>query len=168
VNLTEIRNKVKSITDYSPELTTYNEQLDLLINDAYNAIWTEKRWRWAQKVLFLDIWPDIVPLQPDGTTKNANVLNNRRLITFSGAVRALESYPYQWEGQIIEIQGRDYFIDQVLNSTTIRLREPFRGTSDVDDITWRIKHRFYDLPPNAIEILSLVHKDTPAVGKIPP
>jgi hypothetical protein len=40
VNLTEIRNKVKSITDYSPELTTYNEQLDLLINDAYNAIWT--------------------------------------------------------------------------------------------------------------------------------
>ena len=168
MNLTEIRNKIKSITDYSPELTTYNEQLDILINDAYNAIWTEKRWRWAQKVIFLDIWPDIVPLQPDGTTKNANVLNNRRLVSFSGAIRALESYPYQWEGQIIEIQGRDYFIDQVISPTQIRLREPFRGTSDVDDITWKFKHRFYDLPADAIEILGLVHKDTPAVGKIPP
>lgn len=168
MNLTEIRNKIKSITDYSPELTTYNEQLDILINDAYNAIWTEKRWRWAQKVIFLDIWPDIVPLQPDGTTKNAGVTNNRRRVTFSGPLRSLESYPYQWEGQIIEIQGRDYFIDQVISSTDIRLREPFRGTTDVDDTTWKIKHRFYDLPPDAIEILGLVHKDTPAVGKIPP
>ena len=168
MNLTEIRNKIKSITDYSPELTTYNEQLDILINDAYNAIWTEKRWRWAQKVIFLDIWPDIVPLQPDGTTKNAGVTNNRRRVTFSGALRSLESYPYQWEGQIIQIQGRDYFIDQVISSTEIRLREPFRGTTDVDDVTWIFKHRFYDLPPDAIEILGLVHKDTPAVGKIPP
>ena len=168
MNLTEIRNKVKSITDYSPELTVYNEQLDILINDAYNAIWTEKRWRWAQKVIFLDIWPDIVPLQPDATTKNALVTNNRRRVTFSGALRSLESYPYQWEGQIIEIQGRDYFIDQVISSNEIRLRDPFRGTTAVDDVTWTIKHRFYDLPPDAIEILGLVHKDTPAAGKMPP
>jgi hypothetical protein len=168
VNLTEIRNKIKSITDYSPELATYNEQLDLLINDAYNAIWTEKRWRFAQKVMFMDIWPDVLPLQPDGTTKNAGVTNNRRRVTFSGAVRALESYPYVWEGQIIEIQGRDYFIDQVISGTDIRLREPFRGTTNVDDTTWKIKHRFYDLPPDAIEILGLMHKDTPAAGKIPP
>lgn len=168
MNLTEIRNKVKSITDYAPELTVYNEQLDLLINDAYNCIWTEKRWRWAQKTVFLDIWPDIVPLQPDGTTKNAGVTSNRRRVTFSGALRSLESYPHQWEGQIIEIQGRDYFIDQVISSTDIRLREPFRGTSDVDDVTWKFKHRFYDLPTDAIEILGLIHKDTPAAGRMPP
>ncbi len=168
MNLTEIRNKIKSITDYSPELALYNEQLDILINDAYNAIWTEKRWKWAQKTIFIDIWPDVLPLQPDGTTKNASVTNNRRRVTFSGPVRALDSYPYQWEGQIIEIQGRDYFIDQVISGTDIRLREPFRGTTSVDDVTWKIKHRFYDLPADAIEILGLVHKDTPAAGKIPP
>ncbi len=168
MNLTEIRNKVKSITDYSPELTVYNEQLDILINDAYNALWTEKRWRFAQKTIFMDIWPDIVPLQPDGTTKNASVLNNRRRVTFSGSVRALESYPYVWEGQIIEIQGRDYFIDQVIAANEIRLRDPFRGTTNTDDLTWKIKHRFYDLPADAIEILGLLHKDTPAAGKIPP
>jgi hypothetical protein len=80
----------------------------------------------------------------------------------------METYPYEWEGQIIEIQGRDYFIDAVVSGTEIRLREPFRGTTDVDDVTWIIKHRFYDLPADAIEILGLVHKDTPAAGKLPP
>jgi hypothetical protein len=169
VNLTEARNKVKSITDYSPELAVYNEQLDILINDAYNALWTEKRWKFAQKTIFMDIWPDLVPAQPNGTTIiNASVTNNRRRVTFSGPIRAMETYPYVWEGQVIQIQGRDYFIDAVVSGTEIRLREPFRGTTDVDDVTWVIKHRFYDLPADAIEILALVHKDTPAVGKIPP
>jgi len=168
VNLTELRNKVKSITDYSPELTVYNEQLDILINDAYNALWTEKRWKFAQKTIYMDIWPDIVPLQPSGSTINASVSNNRRRVTFSGPVRAMETYPYEWEGQVIQIQGRDYFIDAVISGTEIRLREPFRGTTNVDDETWKIKHRFYDLPADAVEILGLTHKDTPAVGKIPP
>lgn len=169
MNLTELRNKVKSITDYAPELTTYNEQLDILINDAYNALWTSKRWKWAQKTTFLDIWPDVLPLQPDGTTvRNASVINNRRRVTFNGAVRALDSYPRMWEGQIFEVDGRDYHIDQVISGIDIRLREPFRGITNVDNVTWKIKHRFYDLPPDAIEILGLQHKDTPAVGKIPP
>lgn len=169
MNLTEIRNKVKSVTDYSPELAVYNEQLDLLINDAYNAIWTEKRWKFAQKTIYMDIWPDLVPAQPNGTTIiNASVTNNRRRVTFSGPIRAMETYPYEWEGQVIQIQGRDYFIDAVISGTEIRLREPFRGTTSVDDESWKIKHRFYDLPADAVEILGLVHKDTPAVGKIPP
>ena len=169
MNLTEARNKVKSITDYSPELAVYNEQLDILINDAYNALWTEKRWKFAQKTIFMDIWPDLVPAQPNGTTViNASVTNNRRRVTFSGPIRAMETYPYVWEGQVIQIQGRDYFIDAVVSGTEIRLREPFRGTTGVDDESWKIKHRFYDLPADAIEILALIHKDTPAVGKIPP
>ena len=168
MNLTEIRNKIKSITDYSPELTVYNEQLDLLVNDAYNAIWTEKRWRFAQKTIFMDIWPDVVSLQPDGTTKTVSVTNNRRSLVFSAPINALLSYPYVWEGQIIEVDGRDYFIDAVINGTTIRLREPFRGTTLATNGTWKLKHRFYDLPPDAVEILGLLHKDTPAVGKIPP
>jgi hypothetical protein len=168
VNLTEIRNKIKSITDYSPELTVYNEQLDLLVGDAYNAIWTEKRWRFAQKTIFMDIWPDVVSLQPDGTTKTVSVTNNRRSLVFSAPINALLSYPYVWEGQIIEVDGRDYFIDAVINGTTIRLREPFRGTTLATNGTWKLKHRFYDLPADAVEILGLLHKDTPAVGKIPP
>jgi len=167
MNLTEIRNKIKSITDYSPELAVYNEQLDILVNDAYNAIWTEKRWKWAQKTIFMDIWPDLVSAQPNLTTVDANVISNRRAVSFSGAVLALASYPYQWEGQIIEINGRDYFVDQVLSSTSIRLREPYRGITGAVS-NWKMKHRFYDLPADAIEILGLIHKDTPAVGKIPP
>jgi hypothetical protein len=170
VNLVELRNRVKQVTDYSPELGVYNEALDLLLNDAYMALWTEKRWKFAQKTTFMDIWPDVVPAQPNLTTVNVNVTNNRRAVTFTAAVYALASYPYQWEGQIIELNGRDYFIDQVLSSTSIRLREPYRGTTSPfgGDSAWRMKHRFYDLPADAIELLGLLHKDTPAAGKIPP
>jgi hypothetical protein len=167
VNLVELRNRVKQVTDFAPELGVYNEALDLLINDAYMALWTEKRWKFAQKTTFIDIWPDLVASQPNLTTVNANVVSNRRAVSFSGAVLALASYPYQWEGQIIEINGRDYFIDQVLSSTSIRLREPYRGLPGAVS-NWRMKHRFYDLPSDAIELLGLIHKDTPAVGKIPP
>ena len=58
MNLTELRNRVKAITDYSPELTAYNEQIDGFINSAYYALWTEKRWKFAEKTVFLDIFPD--------------------------------------------------------------------------------------------------------------
>jgi hypothetical protein len=73
-----------------------------------------------------------------------------------------------WEGQIIQVQGRDYTIDSVRSLTVIRLREPFRGTTAAADTTWRIKHRFYSPPPDCIEMLYLGHRDTPAVGKQPP
>ena len=167
MNLTELRAKVKTITDYSPELTVYNEQLDLLINDAYDALWTEKRWKFAEKTVFLDIWPDIVATQISGITVSAACTNNRRRIIFSGQVHALD-LPFVWEGQIFEIDGRDYNILKVVNSVEIHLDVPFRGTTAAANVTWKLKHRFYEIPKDAIEMLFVGHRDTPSVGKRPP
>ena len=168
MNLTEIRNKVKAITDYSPELTVYNEQLDLFINDAYNALWTEKRWRFAMKHMFIDIWPDINSTQPDGTSVTAALINNNRTVIFSGDVWSLER-PYIWEGQIFTTNGRDYVIDQVISTQQIRLKDPVRiSTTTLATTDWKLKHRFYSIPQDALEILYLGHRDTPATGKQPP
>lgn len=168
MNLNELRNKVKAITDYSPELAVYNEQLDLLINDAYNALWTERRWTFATKTTFLDIWPDIVPTQiGTGVVVNATVTNNSRRVTFSAAVHALD-IPYIWEGQVFEVDSRDYTILKVVSPTDIRLDTPFRGTSSATNKTWKIKHRFYEPPKDAIELLYIGHRDTPATGSNPP
>lgn len=168
MNLTELRNRVKTITDYSPDLVVYNEQMDMLINDAYNALWTEKQWTFSMKTMFLDIWPDIVPTQiGSGTVVQATVTNNSRSVTFSAPVHALD-LPYIWEAQPFEIDGRDYTILKVVNSQEIHLDVPFRGTTSTTNITWKIKHRFYELPKDAIELLYLGHRDTPAVGKLPP
>ena len=167
MNLTELRNKVKTITDYSPELVTYNEQIDLLINDAYEALWTEKRWKFAQKTVFVDIWPDIVATQISGTVAAASCTNNRRRIQFNNAVHALD-LPIVWEGQIFEIDGRDYGVLKVVNNQELHLDVPFRGTTSATNITWKLKHRFYEIPKDAIEMLFIGHRDTPAVGTRPP
>jgi len=169
MNLTELRNKTKQITDYSPDLAVYNESLDGFINDAMNALWTERRWTFAQELMFLDIWPDVNPLQltTPPLTMAAQCSFNSRRIQFSGSVFALD-IPFVWEGQIFEIQGRDYKIIKVVSPTEIHLDMPFLGTSSITDVTWKIKHRFYDLPDNAIELLSLSHRDAPIVGSSGP
>jgi len=160
MNLQEITNKIKSITDYSPELAAYNEQIALLISDAFYALWTDRRWKFAIKTTFLDIYPDVVPLQPDGTTRTCVVASNSRRVSFSGTVHALD-LPYIFEGQIFEVQDRDYKIVKVVSATEIRLDVPFRGATAAADTTWKMKHRFYDIPQDAIELLYLGHRDAP-------
>jgi len=168
VNLTELRNKVKAITDYSPELTVYNEQLDMFLNDAYFSLWTMKRWNFAYKTVYKDIIPDVGPTSPTtGATVDALVVNNSREINFSAPLYTL-AIPSMWEGQIFQIDNRDYEILKVVGQTQIHLVEPFRGKTTPTNTTWKLKHRFYDLPQDAIELLYIGHRDTPIVGKQPP
>lgn len=167
MNYNELINKVKAITDYSPDLASYNQQIGLLINDAYYALWTEKRWTFAIKQMFMDIWPDIVATQISGAVVSAQLTNNSRRVTFTGAVHALD-LPTIWEGQIIEIDSRDYGILNVVSNTEIHLDQPFRGQNTITNTNWKMKHRFYELPKDAIELLYIGHRDTPAVGKLPP
>lgn len=166
MNLTEIRNKCKQITDFDATLPTYNEQLDGFITDAYNALWTERRWSFASHLTFLDIYPDVLPLQANGLTAGVTCIFNSRRIQFSTSVFNFD-LPYIWEGQILEIQGRDYNILNVVSLTEIHLDTPFMGNSSITDVTWKLKHRFYDLPSDAIELLSLSHRDAPSPGVRP-
>ncbi len=53
MNLKELRNKIKNITDYNPEIQSYLDDLDELINDAYQTIFLSKRWTYAQATRFL-------------------------------------------------------------------------------------------------------------------
>ena len=59
-NLKALREKIKNITDYSPDLQQYNDQLDELINDSYYNIWTLKRWSFATKEYLFKFIPDMV------------------------------------------------------------------------------------------------------------
>jgi hypothetical protein len=177
MNLQDLRSKVKSITDYSPELQTYQDQVDDLINDAYYSIWSSKRWKFSQVQDFIKIYPD---LTFGLTGKNASVVNGSRRVVFSGAIPMLlaevslgpfsnhdtsKSYGSTgsaYEGEVFEIQGREYTILKIVSSTEIHLAEPFRGTTDVDDETYVVKKRFYDLPEDCLELLNLSQRDSPA------
>jgi len=184
MNLQDLRNKVKNITDYSPELQTYQDQVDDLINDAYYSIWSSKRWKFAQVQDFIKIYPD---LSFGLTGKNASVQDGSRRVVFSGAIPMLLSEvslgPFAshdssksygsvgsaYEGEIFLSQGREYTILKIVSSTEIHLAEPFRGTTNVDDTTWKVKKRFYDLPEDCLELLNISQRDVPAAtGMRPP
>lgn len=166
-NLRALREKIKNITDYSPDLQQYNEQIDELINDAYHYLWTTKRWTWAFKEYYFKFIPDITP-QRSG--RNANVQKGSRLVQFSGTVERLDANLF--EGQPIEIQNYEYTISKVVSQTQILLDKQFHGTTNVDDVSWKIKRRFYDLPQDCIELLNLSHRDVPnsngGTGRFPP
>jgi len=169
MNLKELRTQVKNITDYVPELQTYDDNLDKLINDAYLNLWGHKRWNFAQKKEFMNLYPDLYTEQPTALAPNitADVTDNERQITFSSAVYPLDlgaDGQNIWEGQIIEVQGREFVIDQVISAGEIRTREAFRGTTNATDATWKIKHRYYNLNPNTLELLSVAYRDVPYAG----
>lgn len=166
MNLKEIRNKIFTIMDYQPDNLSYKKQIDGLVNDAYLYLWMSKPWTFAQKVSFFNFYRDILPadLTGGGGAAVALVTDMDRQVSFSANIRQFTTDPTVWEGQIFECQGRDYTILKVVSSTEIRLEEPFRGTTSTSDVSWKIKHRYYSLPEDCIEVLSLSHRDAPVPG----
>lgn len=170
-NLTAIKEKIKNISDYSPQLAAYNDQLDDLINDAYYTIWTMRRWVFGFKEYFFRFHPDMTPDRENpGFDTFASLVKGSRQVTFAPFMDRL--LPDLWEGQPIEIQNYEYTISKVINGGTILLEQQFLGDTKIDDLSWRIKHRWYSLPEDCIELLSLGHRDIPnstsGTGRFPP
>jgi hypothetical protein len=170
-NLTAIKEKIKNISDYSPQLAAYNDQLDDLINDAYYSIWTMRRWVYGFKEYYFRFHPDMTPERENpGLDTFASVVKGSRQVTFAPFMDRL--LPDLWEGQPIEIQNYEYTISKVVDGGTILLEQQFLGDTLIDDSSWRIKHRWYSLPEDCIELLSLAHRDVPnstsGTGRFPP
>jgi len=170
-NLTAIKEKIKNISDYSPQLAAYNDQLDDLINDAYYTIWTMRRWVFGFKEYYFKFHPDMITSRENpGLDTFASVVKGSREVTFAPFMQRL--VPDIWEGQPIEIQNYEYIISKIVNGGTILLDQQFLGDTKIDDTSWRIKKRFYSLPEDCIELLSLGHRDVPnssgGTGRFPP
>ena len=172
-NLKALRNKIKNITDYSPDLQQYNDQLDELINDAYYYLWGTKRWNFATKEYFFKFIPDVLPTRDvitPGATITASVIKGSRQVLFSAPMDRLTAANF--EGQPITIQDYEYTISKVVNGANILLDDVFHGNTNNLETDWRIKKRYYDLPQDSIELLSLAHRDAPhgnnGAGSFPP
>jgi hypothetical protein len=162
MNLVGLRQKIKNITDYSPELAQFNDQLDELVNDAFYELWSLKRWNFATKATTLDLHPDITPytdLELGQAVTNVSVTFGDRRLTFSHSMARLTK-PW-WEGQPISIQEQEYTISKVISANQLLLNEAFKGDTKVDDTSWVIKHRYYDLPEDCLELLYAGYRDYP-------
>jgi len=166
-NLKALREKIKNITDYSPELSQFNDQLDELINDAYYSLWTMKRWNFTTKLGTMRLHTDILPGTDTennaGGTVTASINKGERQVAFVAAIDRLHD-PDIWEGQPIEIDTMEYTISKVLAGQVILLDRPFEGDTSTENSNWKIKKRFYDLPIDCLELLYLGHRDYPYVS----
>ena len=157
MNLRDIRNQIQSLANSKPTNADHLLDIDNLINLAYNHVWHSRPWTWTQRIAYLSVYPDM-----DYTTEavSAEVNDFYREVGFTGPIRALTNI---WEGHILELNGRNYTILKVLNTSTVQLAEPYRGATD-DIETWRFKMRTYALPSDLVSIIALSHRDHPATG----
>ncbi len=170
MNLESMRSQIANLTDFDPEETAYRDQMTALLNEALFEVWSSRAWDFTQRLTYFKVHPDLTSARA-GATASTN--DGQRIVTFSAAVPSLLSAAELIEGNLIELDGREYEVLQILSDTTLSTVEPIRhtatGTPPTSPATltgqaWTIKVRYYTLPPDAVEILSISHRDAPIVG----
>lgn len=169
MNLKQMLEKVANKTDHDPEEIAYRNQIALLLNEAYQWVWGEAIWPFAQKLSYLDMLPDLTPERLAGQTVTTN--DGQRDVVFSANVEILTARQGMVVGNILELYGRDYTVLQVNSATGLVLTEPVRhpvvaGVSP-DTLAgqpWKLKFRYYLLPEDCLEILNIAHRDAPIPG----
>jgi len=150
MRLVEIRNLIKSITDYDPGTTAYDDELNRIINNVYIELHAEKPWSFAQQ--------EVVKLaRADLTATNGTMIDGQKEIT-TGSSFFIDAM----EGQIIEIQGKEYDIASVTSGTAAVLRTNFDAVTAIaaGSETFKVKFRYLDLPVNTISVLQIGRRDT--------
>ena len=170
MNLIEMRRAIANRTDLDPEESSYLDQMTLLLNTAYEEVWGEAVWDFAQRLSYLPMYPDLSSERNGDSLVTTN--DGSRVVTFSVAIPVLTFKKDIWEGNVVEIQGREYTILQVNSTTELVTTEPIRhpAVAGVSPVTvtgqtdWKIKARYYTLPEDCVQILSLAHRDAPVPG----
>ena len=159
MNLKMFQAALKTYSDYNPTSDIYNDELDGIINQAYWMLWTARQWTFANVEETISFFAD---LNFARTGSAVTIGQFERQVVFNVAVGPLAQH-WEWEGQVIELSGVDYEI-LMIDGTSIRLAEPYKGPALALDETWIIKHRYYYLPENCINLLSVTNSDNPVPG----
>lgn len=160
MNLIQYRSALMSLSDYAPTSELYQKELDAYISQVYWMVWTARAWTFANREETISFFSD---LNHARTGAAVTVNQFEREVVFSAPVLPLEQH-WNWEGQVIELSGVDYEILMVLDYQTIRLSSPYKGDDITDDETWTIKHRYYYLPEDCINLTYLGNSDNPVPG----
>lgn len=144
MNLADIRQYVGNILDYQPDITTYKQQLDNVINEQYFRLFNSKPFTFAQKEVLLKARQDVV-------ITNVVVTNNSNSITNAAA-----QFTSAMDGMIIDIDGVEYQIAYVNTTIQAFLTEVYAGATATIDST--VKFRYLDMPSDCVEILQVMKR----------
>lgn len=145
MDLQALRDYATNVLDYDATANpTYKAQLDRLLTDAYERIWSEKPWQFAQR--------DVVQIARPDATVDVSATNGSIALTHTG-----DLIVGQMDGQIIEIEGVEYTIAYVLDATNAYLTEPYQGATG-DGAGSTVIYRFIDLPADCQMIMNVAHR----------
>ena len=144
MDLQALRDYATNVLDYDPTANpTFKAQLDRLLTDAYERIWSEKPWQFAQRDAGIVARPD--------ASAAIGATNGSPNLTHAGDLLV-----GVMDGQIIDIGGEEYTIAYVRSGVLAYLTEPFRGTTGAYNAN--VIFRFLDLPAETQMIMNVTHR----------
>lgn len=147
MNLAEMRAMVGSIVDYDPNVQTYRDEVNRILNELYLDFFTDRPWKFAQETEEVQVYKDV--------TVTDGVIN-----VGQNTITSASSPFLDWmEGAIVEIRNADdantgeYVIAK--STTGTLYLEGFSSTENRPNVTAVIKQRFIDMPEDCSEVLSI-------------
>mgnify|MGYP003646593381 FL=1 len=157
MNLADLRAYVGNLLDYDPTNSTYDGQLDALLNDAQTRLLTDRAWTFCQRESTM-----VVPTDSSATFN----------VTAGSATVAGAGFPFStstvtpgspWEGGAVTIKDSnglegDYFVRYVASVNQLFLDRDFEGASGGYAVT--VTQREVYLPGDTATIMMVNDLDT--------
>jgi hypothetical protein len=154
MNLFEMRSMVGSIVDYDPNVQTYRDEVNQILNQIYLEFFTDRPWSFAQDTIELQVYRDV----SDSTGTLAAGANT---VTVGTANFFLASW---MQGMVLEIgstpnDNGEYIIQKVVSGTQVILE----GFSAIDNVAGTasitVKQRYVDMPIDCVMPVSVGIRD---------
>ena len=147
MNLSEIRNMVGSIVDYDPNVQTYIDEVNRVVNEIYLDFFTDRPWKFAQETEEIQVYRDVI-------------IANGVIAIGANTITSVTNPFLPWmEGHIVEISGAadvdnaEYVIAKSIAGTLYL--EDFSASANTTGLTITVKQRFVDMPADCSEVLSI-------------
>lgn len=153
MNLKQIKDMIFSITDYNPDVETYQDEVTRIVNEVYDDFFTSRPWTFSQKEIDVYTMPDVT-VDDAVITSTAPASPQSLLVTNVGAIASDPRY----EGSILQVtnatdasdQG-EYFIDSCDTTSQLYVSKKAINysqawTTTTNPVTVVAKQRYLTLP----------------------
>ena len=166
MNLSQLIDRVQKAAQHTPAPSEgYTSFLKDIINEAYFDIWSQMVYDFNTKEEFIRVWPDYTSTDLGGVYIT---LNQGSDVAVFEAAPFPSSDTYREEklvGSYLLVNNLYYRIENVFNETTIKLDRPWEQSSIVECTTYKIIHRYSNLPEDLIDLLGIEWADFPIAGE---
>lgn len=166
MNLKQIKEMIFSITDYNPDVETYQNEVTRIVNEVYEDFFSSRPWTFSQKEIDMYTMPDVT-VDDALITSTAPANPQSHLVQNVGAIASDPRY----EGSILQVvnatddtdQG-EYFIDSCNSTTEIYVSKKAiynspAWTTSTDPLTVVAKQRYITLPDDCVVPLGVSVRD---------